>query len=152
MQDFPDIISTDIIPEKWNTIWEENDEVNALGNRPILIITLRYKPGSEESVQLQKIVEACKIKEEQYNLLTIGENQVISINYLFAKCKPETVLFLGIQPIQLGISAQFALNKPNKFNNSIFIPALSLSDMEQQPQMKARLWNDALKPIFIENK
>jgi hypothetical protein len=152
MEGFPDIINTNIIPARWNEMWTEQELLKNLQARPVLILTTPYQPDSPEATQLQKMLDACKLQREDYNLLSINDNQLVNISILQQTFNLNTVFLIGVLPYQLGIVADLALNYPNRFNDCIFIPALSLSAMEQQPQFKSRLWNDALKPVFIENK
>ena len=53
-------------------------------------------------------------------------------------------------PQQLGIAAMFRLNEPNRFNERIFIPTLSIPDLEKQPDAKKQLWLGGLKPVFAD--
>ncbi len=152
MSDIPAIINTGIISNEWDQAWLETVSFKDLQPKPVLIITSPYRDSRSEEPQLQKMLEACKLTTDQYNIIQINENQLIRIATLSNKLSIKTVLLLGILPNQLGISAQFILNTPNRFADSIFIPALSIWEMEQQPELKKQLWNNALKPVFIENK
>jgi len=58
------------------------------------------------------------------------------------------VILAGILPIQLGISAMFRLNEPNKYGDCIWIPTLALTELDKLPEMKKQLWNMGLKPVF----
>ena len=151
MEGFPDIINTDIIPASLNTTWDENNLANGLRPKLVLIITTTYSDNTPEALQLQKIIAACKLTQEQYNIIQLNDNQLIKISHLLSNLNPKIVILFGILPIQLSISAQFILNEPNRFADCIFIPTLSLSDMEQLEEMKKQLWNKALKPVFVEN-
>lgn len=152
MEGFPDIINTGVVPAEWNAMWEDNDALQTLQPKPVLILSAPYQLGTPEDEQLKKMLGACKLQNEQYNLIIVNDNQLININNILINFKLKTILLLGVLPSQLGISASFAINYPNRFNDCIFIPALSLAQMEKEPAMKSRLWNDALKPVFIENK
>lgn len=152
MGGFPDIITTDVIPANWNTMWEENTTAMALPNKPVLILTTSYIANTPEEIQLQKMLGACKLQPEIYNLIKINDNQLININHLQQNNNIKIIFLLGISPSQLGISASFQLNYPNSFKDCIFIPALSLTIMEKEPALKLRLWNDALKPVFIDHQ
>ena len=152
MSDFPDIINTPVVPNNWNQLWDHNDALQNLTPKPVLILSLPYQSATAEEIQLQKMMDACKLTADKYNIIQIKENQLFNINTAIPGLKAEKILLFGISPFQLGISAQFVLNTPNPFAGCVFIPALSLSVMEQQPEMKKQLWNNALKPVFVESK
>ncbi len=150
--DIPDIFNTDIVTTDIDATWTENEQLKSLQQKKLLIISQPYAAGSNDEVQLQKIQEACQLGQDEYQTLQMTDSDTYAWHRIKTISKPEAVLLFGIKPQQLGISALFIFNYPNKFDSTIWIPTLSLPDLSQQPEAKKQLWGNALKPIFIENK
>ncbi len=150
--ELPDIIKSDIIKEEWNALWYDIAElIKDISIKPILILSSSYQKGSEEEVQLEKMLHACKLEPEQYNILQLQETQKIAWHKLHEQLKPSKILLLGIHPMQIGISALFQINELNHFSDCLIVPTLSLSELKKQESVRSQLWNNALKPMFIES-
>lgn len=152
MTDFPRIINTEIIDTTTDIFWHNNLSIlGTFSPKPVLVITNTYPENSTEETQLQKILDACKLTTEAYNILQLPENEKVAWHSLKNSLKPDNVILFGVHPNQLGISALFRLNAANKFDGITIIPTLSLPELEKQPQAKKDLWVNALKPIFADN-
>ena len=148
MSELPDIIKSDIINKDWDIFWEHSSA--GFEEKPVLVISSSYERGTSEDIQLQKILQACALTTEQYNILQVNEGQHISWHQLRDLTKPKVVILLGVMPEQLGISAMFRLFVPNSFNERIWIAGLSLAELEKQPEAKKQLWGNGLKPVFVD--
>jgi hypothetical protein len=104
--------------------------------------------GDQDQVQLNKMLQACQLTEEQFYILHIDKPW--PWHKLREKLKPKVVLLLGVHPNELGISALFRLFIPNHFDDCLWIPSLSLADLEKQPDTKKQLWIHGLKPVFVD--
>lgn len=145
------IIKTDIIDSATDIFWNPIDSDNIEAGK-VLVITYNFQPGSPEEQQLKKIMDACKLPADNYNLLQLAENQKLAWHQIKSLYKPGIVLVFGVHPQQLGISALFRLNAPNRFDGATWVPSLSLAELEVQPQAKKDLWGNALKPLFADNQ
>lgn len=150
--DFPEIFNTDIVTDEIDTTWVVNERINALQKKPLIIFSTPYTTGSNEEIQLMKILGACQADAETYQIIQISEEDNFAWHQIKARTQPRVALLFGVHPTQLGISALFMFNYPNKFDNTIWIPTLSLPELSQQPEAKKQLWGNALKPIFVDNK
>jgi len=151
MKDIPIIIETDILSDEWNTFWDSLSETKGpLEPKKVLIISSSYGPESTEAVQLQRMMQACNLQEQQYNIIQLNDNEDIAWHQLQFHLKPVVAILLGIQPARLGISAMFRINEPNRYDECIFIPSLSLSELETTPEVKKQLWLQGLKPVFVD--
>ncbi len=150
MNNYIDIIQANILGEDWDSFWVSVDNVVTQGAiKPVLILTKKYENSAEE-VQLQKMLQACNLAAEQYNILQLQEQQLVAWHLVKEKLSPKFILLIGIPPTQLGISALFKLNEFNHFSDCIWIPTLSLKEWETQPETKKQLWVGGLKPVFID--
>lgn len=153
MTDFPKIFTTEIIDTETDIFWQENTVLpEGLSTAQTLIITQQYTTGSQEEIQLKKIMNACQLSEEDYNIIHLAADEKTAWHKLKEALHPQKVITFGIHPKKLGITALFRLNAPNHFDSATFIPTLSLTELEQQPQAKKDLWTNALKPLFVDNK
>jgi hypothetical protein len=151
MTDFPDIINTPVVDKKWDKLWDELSGLPINANKvDVLILSLPYRDGSGDEVQLQKMLQACNLTPEQYHIIFINEGELVPWHKFRDTLRPGHILLLGILPEQLGISAMFRLFEPNRFNEVIWIPGLSLAQFEQQTDAKRQLWQNGLKPVFVD--
>ena len=151
MKDIPIIIETDIISDEWNTFWDSLSETKGpLAPKRVLVLSGPYGPTSSESQQLQKMMQACNLTEDRYNVIQLVDDEDIAWHQLQYHLKPYVIILLGIHPSRLGISALFRINEPNNYNECIWIPSLSLSELEINPEVKKLLWLQGLKPVFVD--
>lgn len=148
MQSIPDIIQSDIVTNKQDVYWQASPDDIPIQPITALIITSPLISGSNDEAQLQKIIQACKLGENEYYVYT--PEQPTAWHQLRDKLQPKVVLLFGVLPQQLGISAMFGIYHPNKFDGCIWIPSISIAEMEKHPDIKKQLWVDALKPVFID--
>lgn len=153
MTDFPRIINTEIIDTETDVFWHSNTtSYENVSPKNILILSKKFDEQSAEHSQLIKILDACKLKSDAYNLLQFAENEKKAWHQLKVSAQPSVVILFGIHPTNLGVSALFRLNGINNFDGVTWIPTLSLQDLEQQPQAKKNLWGNALKPLFADTQ
>ena len=150
MSDFPNILSAKIVGNEINVFWDEKPDLSGCNKSGILILVTEYQPGSAEETQLQKIMQACGLQPEQYNILKLKQDERIPWSHLREVLQPKVLLLMGVAPAQLGISALLRLNTPNRFDEVLFIPSISLSDMEKHTEHKKELWLQGLKPVFVD--
>lgn len=149
MADLQNIIQSKIVDTEWDAFWQQLPaNVAILQPENTLILSLPYAAGSAEDVQLTKMLQACQLTG--YNIVQIETGQRIAWHLLKDKLSPKYILLLGIAPEQLGISAMFRLFSPNHFDECTWIPGLSLTEMESQPEVKKQLWLNGLKPVFVD--
>ena len=145
------IITSDLVSSEYDILWADISEVvkDAMP-RSVLILVNAYSTESSEGPQLLKMLEACKLAPEQYNIIQINKNQQVAWHKLREKLEPKIVFLIGILPSQLGVSSLFRINAPNHFNDTIWLPTLSITELEQRPEVKKQLWVDGMKPVFID--
>jgi hypothetical protein len=153
MGEYINIIKSDIVDAKYDSLWNYPEQLkNITEPKPVLVITNTYEAGSAETIQLQKMLAACKLSNDQYNIIALAEGQTVGWHQLRERLHPKFIFLIGILPAQLGVSASFRLNEPNNFNDRIWLPALSLSELEKNPSVKSQLWSEGMKPVFIDKK
>lgn len=149
MADQQNIIQSKIVDTEWDAFWQELPaNVAMLQPKDSLVLSLPYTISSAEDVQLNKMLQACQLAD--YNVVQMEASQKLAWHRLKSKLSPKYILLLGILPEQLGISALFRLFSPNQFDECTWIPGLSLTEMEKQPDAKKQLWLNGLKPVFVD--
>lgn len=145
------IIKSDIIGAQYDAFWENTSALaNVIVQKPVLIIVADCPEHSPQDVQLQKMLEACKLAALQYNIVRLGDGQQVAWHQLRGQAQPKVVFLIGIMPHQLGVSVLFKLNERNNFGGCTWLPTVSLSDLDKNPDMKKQLWVNGMKPIFID--
>jgi hypothetical protein len=143
------IIKSDIVAEKYDVLWSDISQVvNGAGPRPILILVSDCEKGSTADAQLQKMLDGATLKEEQYNLVRLADKQMIAWHQLREQLDPKIIFLIGVLPSQLGISALFSINAPNNFNDRLWLPTVSINELENSKELKLQLWNNGMKPVF----
>jgi hypothetical protein len=151
MKDIPIIIETDILSDEWNTFWDKLPETKGpLEPKSVLILSTVFATSSSEATQLQKMMHACNLHESQYSVIQLNDGEDIAWHQLQYHLKPKVVILLGVEPSRLGVSALFRFCEPNRYNECTWIPSLSLSELELNPDVKKQLWLHALKPVFVD--
>jgi hypothetical protein len=147
------ILNSDILTSKFDVFWQDiPSRVAAMSQRPVLIITPQLAAGSPQETQLTKMIEACRLTPDQYNMLQLAADEQPGWHQLRNQLNPLVVFIVGIMPVQIGVSALFSLNEPNHFNDTIWLPSLPLEELERSKELKGQLWSTGMKPIFIEKK
>ena len=145
------IIRSVIVDPASDVFWESDANIfKDMISRPLLILAHTYAAGSNDEAQLNKILSACQLKEEQYNIIKLNKDQKIAWHQLREKIKPKDIFLIGITPPQLGISSMFQLNTPNKFSDCTWLPTVSLTELEQNEPIRRDLWGSGMKPLFVE--
>ena len=151
MNEYVNIIKSDIVLPQYDELWNDVDPLlNGGTPKPVLVLVNKFADSSQEPAQLQKMLDACKLSNDQYNLVQLAEGQYAAWHQLRTALNPKIIFMIGVLPAQLGISAMFQLNGPNKFSDCIWLPTLSLSALEQQADVKKHLWGNGMKPILVD--
>jgi hypothetical protein len=147
------IIKTDIVNNKYDLLW---DDVGALLQdatpRPVLVIVSNCEKGSAEDVQLLKMLDACKLLPNQYNIIRLQEEGQVAWHRLREQTDATIIFLIGVLPVQLGISARFVLHEPNSFNDRVWLPTVAIKELEADKNIKTHLWNSGMKPVFVDKK
>lgn len=143
------LINSKIVGREHDILWQDISAlIDGMPPKPVLVLAVIH--SNEEQEQLIKMLEACKLTPDQYNIVLIGSQQNVAWHQLRHRLNPYIVFLIGVLPVQLGVSALFKLSEPNHFNDTIWLPAPPLSDIGQHEPVKRHLWSAGMKPIFIE--
>ena len=146
------VINSNIVDAAYDVYWQDvADITNGHTPKPVLVISVDYEHNSPEDVQLHKMLEACKMEVGKYNLIKIGSDTRLAWHRLREQLDPKIIFLIGIIPVNLGISASFRLNEPNRFAGCIWLPTLGIAELEQNKEAKSQLWNNGMKPLFVDN-
>ncbi len=145
------IIKSDLVGIKYDQLWENTGDIAKDATvKPVLIIVGACEPESSEDLQLQKMLGACKLRLEQYNMIRLKEGEMAAWHRMRELLDPGIIFLIGVLPSQLGISALFNINVPNNFNEKIWLPTLSINELEQNADLKKQLWVNGMKPLFLD--
>jgi BarA-like signal transduction histidine kinase len=151
MSDFPNIINSKIINTSQDVFWLDVQLPSSpSAHYDTVIISQHFEDGSAEQVQLQKMMQACKLSETDYLVIRMNEGEQIAWHKLRDAIQPKVVITLGIPTQALGISANLHMDTTNEFNGCTWIPTHSLTELEKHPEAKKDLWLHALKPVFVD--
>ena len=151
MNHISDIINSQIVSSQWDIFWSDaQSTLKDLQPRPVLVATAPFTHGSAEETQLKKMLQACQLQEEDYNIIQFGGDIKLAWHLLRDTLTVKTILLLGVSPEQLGVSAQFMPHQVSRFNGCIWIVTGSLEQLMQQQDIKGHVWNYGLKPVFID--
>lgn len=114
----------------------------------MLVVTRPFGKGSPAATTLSKMMDACRLRLEEYAIFELPEGEMLSWSLLRGQTDAQFVLLLGVSPAELGISALFAFNRPNHFGGAQFIPGLAPDQLVQDAASRGELWKEGLKPAF----
>jgi hypothetical protein len=147
------IIKSEIIETKYDIFWDDAAElIGYCTPKSVLVIVCNIDSDDQDDAQLRKMLEAGRLQPGQYNIIKLLANEQVAWHKLRERLKPKVVFLLGIMPAQLGISSAFRLHEPNNFGDCIWLPALSIAELGQNPSAKSQLWSMGMKPIFVDKK
>ena len=149
MESFPDIINTPVVYNRWDAFWQSPEKHN-LQKRQVLVISTPFEANSEVGKQLQKILAACKLSEDQIQMLILNDEEEIAWHHLRDLVAPKQVVLFGIEPSLLGIIAQFMPHQVSRFNGASWLLTLSLDELMKRTEIKTHLWNYGMKPVFLD--
>ncbi len=145
------IIKSAIVNPTTDIFWDDVTGVTGLSQKPILVVVAAYAQGGQEEMQMARMLGAAGLTPEQYNIVQLPQGQQAAWHKLREATNPKAVFLVGVMPAQLGINSLFQVNMPNRFNDRIWLPTLSLAELEQQPEVKKHLWTNGMKPLFKDN-
>jgi hypothetical protein len=124
---------------------KQEGELKGLTGQTTTVIVMPQNTITVENLaQLDKIIAACRLSKAE--ILVVNEQikwqqlrQLDNIKYL--------ILF-GINCADFGVNIKLPLHYPLQFDERTWIVAADFNVMLTQPNLKAELWNKALKPTF----
>ena len=146
------IITSGIVQSIYDSFWNDLDEnTRSLPPKPVLVIARHEdRANPDAAAQLGKMLGACKLQADIYNIIYLAPGQAVAWHRLNDALQPGFVFLVGIAPAQLGISALFRLNEPNRYAEKIWLPTLSVMELDQHADVKKQLWSTGMKPIFVD--
>lgn len=150
MNSIPDIINSQIINADYDIFWLAPEQITTLPQRDVLVASTPFVRESPEEIQLLKMLQACQLKESDYNIIQFGDADKIAWHVLRDHLHLKSIILLGILPAQLGVSAQLMPHQLSRFNNCNWIVTDNLETLLQRQEIKTHLWNYGLKPAFVE--
>src|SRR5690606_15479895 len=128
-------------PSDYDVFWTPPQQIKKLTPKPVLVASSPFTQGSEEEEQLKKMLQACKLTEEDYNIIQFHPENFMPWHLLRDKLKIKSIILLGISAEQLGVSAQFMPHQISRFNDCNWIVTESPSVLLQRTDIKTHLWN-----------
>jgi hypothetical protein len=146
-----DLINSQIISDKWDAYWSDaSGNLNDLTPRSVLVATTPFASGSPEEAQLRKMMQACQLQEEDYNIIQFNNDTKLAWHFLRDLLEVRTIILLGVTPEQLGVSAQLMPHQVSRFNDCVWIVTGPLDLLMTNHDIKGHVWNYGLKPVFVD--
>lgn len=144
----PDIYNTPIVSSAWDVFWEKG-QAAILTEKDTLVVSAPYGNNSAEETQLLKMLAACKISPDQYNIIELAADQKLAWHQLKEQTKATKVLLLGVLPAQLGIAAIMVPHEVNNFDTAQWMPTFSLDQIAANAQLKQHLWVNVFQKVYF---
>ena len=144
----PDIFNTTIVHNTFDRNWEAIDHYPLIP-KDTLVLSTEYLPNSAEEQQPIKMLTACKLTAEQYQIVQINPDQILPWLHLRALSKASKVLLLGILPAQLGIQAMMNPHEVNHFDAVQWMPTFSLAQIASNDALKKHLWVNVFQKVYL---
>lgn len=111
----------------------------------VLIVMGNIKLTDAEREQLVKILQACKLEDGAYYIIDTLE---VWLDFRLTDAI-HTVILFGVAEQDFGLNISLPLHQPVSFDGRTWIKTLPVSALMDNPKMKAALWQQALKPVFV---
>jgi hypothetical protein len=129
----------------------ETKQLKYLGNnykKIIVVVSHQTVPvlPDEELGFLTNVLAACKLSIGDIGIIN---NQKVDQTDLqeIIHSEARNVLLFGVEPLAIGLPINFPTFQLQPFNNRTYLQAPSLTQIENDKALKAKLWN-ALKVMF----
>lgn len=147
----PNIFNTPLIPTQIEEWWKDKISNTALNKHAsTLLISTTISENSAEYDQIVKMMTACKLDNEQYNILQLKPEDKHSWHFIRDWYNPKYVILFGILPIQISIHTLMILNDENSFDSTLWLPTVDLKTLLTDAQTKQQIWTKVLKKWFIK--
>jgi hypothetical protein len=144
----PDIFTTSIVNEAFDAFWQLTDKGD-LTVKDTLVISAPFEPKSAEENQLFKMLGACKLTQEHFQIVQLKSEEQIAWHQLREQTKATKVLLLGVLPAQLGIVAMMILHEVNNFDGVQWMPTFSLNEITTNDALKKHLWVNVFQKVYF---
>ncbi|MBX2907772.1 MAG: hypothetical protein KF744_17130 [Taibaiella sp.] len=141
------VINTDIVYSSCDVFWNELPEQMA-GLKPAKVLVIGTTEDAEPRVR--RMLDACKLAPEEYNLVFLGPDEHVSWHKLKAFFQPAVVFLIGVLPSQLGVSSLFRLHDINRYDELVLLPTRSIAYLDQHESEKKHLWSNSMKPLLLD--
>lgn len=144
------LLKTEIVNPAFDKLWDDvpfSRDITA--PKPVLVLVCNCDEGSADDIQLKKMLDAARLNPDQYHVVRMHD-EMTAWHKLREHLQPKIVFLIGVPPVQLGVSALFAVNAPNNFDDCIWLPTASISELSKHPEAKKQLWENGMKPLFID--
>lgn len=148
---FHSLIQTPVVPVANDAFWnQESIENKGFEPKPVLVVAPPSSDTQEERQMMEKILTACQLSTDDYNLLWLPEGEKLAWHTIKEAWKVRTVILFGIEPSAMGIQAQFMPHQTSRFSDCNWLYTATVRYIMEHPEIKAHLWNYGLKPVFID--
>lgn len=144
----PDILNTAVVNTAFDAYWKSGKATD-LVPKDTLVISTVFTSGSAEENQLLKMLAACKLTPDQYQIVQVSQDEIIAWHQLRENSKATKVLLLGILPAQLGISAMMIPHEVNQFDSVQWMPTFSLNQIATNDALKKHLWVNVFQKVYF---
>lgn len=135
------VFSTELL---YVTDRQEVPEINANRRLLVFVRTSDWNEGAQQLVD--KMMKACKLEATDYEVISC---QSPSVRFrISGDSVVETVISFGVSFDQEFFRLNKKLYSPFRFHQYKWLLADPLSSFFQQEALKAKLWNEGLKPLF----
>jgi hypothetical protein len=105
-----------------------------------------YLPDNELSF-LTNILSACKLSLADVAIMNLNSLPENEIEAAIQPLEPKHILLFGMEPLSIGLPINFPPFQLQPFNKRIYLCSPTLQELEQNKELKLRLWN-SLKTLF----
>ena len=141
------IINTEIVNSESDVFWNELPaRLAPMKPAKVLVIGTTEDPEA----RVQRMLDACKLTTEEYNLLFLAPGENVAWHKLTAFFQPSVVFLIGVMPAQLGVFSLFRLHEINRYCETVLLPTLSVAYLDQHESEKKHLWANSMKPLLLD--
>ena len=124
------------------------EQVPLQSKRLVALIDSKHEMLPEKELAfLANIMNACKLKKEEYTAMPIQDAEQEHYLNIKAKFESPLVLLFGLAPASIELPIHFPVFQLQSFQGTQYLAAPSLGEIENDKTLKMQLWQ-CLKQIF----
>ena len=131
------------------TIENTNQEVSNPISKEILFIAKceRKKLDEQQSNFLSAIIKACKLKDNDFNIITNVDGLFGDYTELASRFSAKKIILFGVGPVEIKLPMHFPPYQLQSFEKTTYLSSPSLEELEADKAQKLNLWH-CLQKLF----
>lgn len=146
-----DLYSDVLVETHASPVPEKQDFRTLGGNRRQVAVVVQHRGipflPDQELAFLTNILAACKLSIADIAIINFESMEELVLQEGLEQLNSRQVLLFGVEPLAIGLPIHFPVFQLQQFSKRTYVQAPPLSEIENDKNLKQKLWN-SLKSLF----